>query len=314
MLSRRNIRIKVLQQLYAFQQQEQLSLPNSVKSLKEHFNNIYDIYYFCLEFLSDFNTYLESEREIETQKYFPSKTHILKTHVIDKLDFYNALKESEDFRLCKSKSKHNWQQHGNLFDKLFEDLVQYDFFIEYNIFDEPSLDAQKTFLTNLYELLFNEFDLFDSILSDEYVLWEDDSADVLQSIIKTIDKFYEKQKLTIEKPAAKQLEAMQFGEELLSKCVVEKDFLDDLISKNTSNWDSERLTIMDIIMLRMALSEFLYFETIPPKATINEYLDIAKVYSTPKSHVFLNGVLDKIRKLLVEDGKMIKSGIGLKND
>jgi N utilization substance protein B len=90
--------------------------------------------------------------------------------------------------------------------------------------------------------------------------------------------------------------------------------LDDLISKNTSNWDSERLTIMDIIMLRMALSEFLYFETIPPKATINEYLDIAKVYSTPKSHVFLNGVLDKIRKLLVEDGKLIKSGIGLKND
>lgn len=314
MLSRRNIRIKVLQQLYAFQQQEQLSLPNSIKSLKHNFNSIYDIYYFSLDFLIDFNTYLESEREIETQKYFPSKQQILKTHAIDKLAFYKALEESDEFRLAKSKAKHNWQQHGNLFDKLFEDLVQYDFFIDYHIFDEPSLDSQKVFLTNLYEFLFNEFELFESVLSDEYVLWEDDSADILQSIIKTIDKFYEKQKLSIEKPAAKQLEAMQFGEELLSKCVIEKDYLDDLISNNTSNWDSERLTLMDIIMLRMALSEFLYFETIPPKATINEYLDIAKIYSTPKSHVFLNGVLDKIRKILTENGKLIKTGIGLKNE
>jgi transcription antitermination protein NusB len=314
MLSRRNIRIKVLQQLYAFQQQESPSLPNTIKQLQSSFKGIYQVYYFAIEFLEDFNTYLESEREIELQKYFPSKTHIHKTKAIERLDFYQSLIKSEDFKLYKVQSKYNWRNHGNLFDKLFEDIVQYDFFIEYDIFETPSADIQKQFLTNLYEVIFNEFELFESIMSDEYILWDDDSADVLQAIIKSIDKFYDKGKLSIEKPEPKQTEGMIFGEDLLKKCIVDKEYIDDLIKNNISNWDSERLTIMDIIMLRMALSEFLYFESIPPKATINEYLDIAKIYSTPKSHIFINGVLDKIRKTLIDNGKMIKTGIGLKNE
>jgi N utilization substance protein B len=90
--------------------------------------------------------------------------------------------------------------------------------------------------------------------------------------------------------------------------------LDELIHENTSNWDAERLTINDVIMLRMALVEFMYFETIPPKVTINEYLDIAKAYSTPKSHLFLNGVLDKIRITLTQSGQINKTGRGLKNE
>jgi transcription antitermination protein NusB len=314
MLSRRNIRIKVLQQLYAFQQQESPSLPNTLKQLKSTFLDVYNIYYFSLDFIRDFNNFLESEREAETQKYFPSKSHIHKTKAFERLDYFQALDKSDEFRQYNINSKFNWRQHGNLFDKLFEDIVQYDFFIEYNIFEVPTAEAQKIFLTNFYEMLFNEFELFESIMSDEYVLWDDDCADVLQAIIKSVDKYYDKEKLVVEKPEIKQTEGMIFGEDLLKKCVVEKDFIDDLIKNNISNWDSERLTMLDILMLRMALSEFLYFETIPPKATINEYLDIAKIYSTPKSHVFINGVLDKIRKTLLENGQMIKSGIGLKNE
>lgn len=314
MLSRRNIRIKVLQQLYAFQQQENQSLPNAIKYLKNNFNDVYNIYYFSLEFLEHLNTYLESERNAETEKYFPSKAHIRKTHSIEKLDFFKALTEDQNFKLYKMKVKYSWKEHGNLFNKFFEDIIQYDFFTEFDIFDVPAPEIQRNFLTNLYELAFNEFDLFESAVSEEYFLWDDDSADVLQAIIKCIDKFYKKGKLSIEKPELKQIEGMTFGEEMLKKCVIEKEYINDFIKENISNWDSERLTLTDIIMLRMAISEFLYFETIPPKATINEYLDIAKVYSTPKSHIFLNGVLDKIRIQLQQSGKMIKSGIGLKNE
>lgn len=112
----------------------------------------------------------------------------------------------------------------------------------------------------------------------------------------------------------KQIEDIQFGAKLFEKCIVNREQLDEVILSNTANWDSERLTINDMIMLRMALAEFLYFETIPPKVTINEYLDIAKSYSTPKSHLFLNGVLDKIRIVLNEKGQINKIGRGLKNE
>lgn len=314
MLSRRNIRIKVLQHLYAFQQQDASSVPAFHKQLDKQFKDFYKFYYFALHFLKDFNTFLESEKEIELEKYFPNKNHVRNTEMLKRLDFFKALDESTIFEELCGKLPYDWKKHGDLFDRAFIDLVQYDFFTDFSVFDQPSPEIQKTFLINLYEFLFNEFELFDNAMEDEYINWEDDGADILKAVINTVSGFYDKNRLKIESPGDKQREDIHFGIQLFEKCIVNKDALDELILSNTANWDSERLTINDIIMLRMALSEFLYFETIPPKVTINEYLDIAKSYSTPKSHLFLNGVLDKIRIVLTETGRINKTGRGLKND
>lgn len=314
MLSRRNIRIKVLQQLYAFQQQDAQSVPAFHKQLDKQFQNYYKFYYFALQFLRDLDVFLESEREIESEKYFPNKNHIRNSEVMKRLDFFKALNESQEFEVLCGKLPYDWRRHGDLFDRVFIDLVQYDFFIDFSVFDEPSSDVQRDFLINLYEFLFNEFELFDNAMEDEYINWEDDSADILKAVVNTITGFYDKKRLKIESIGEKQREDIQFGISLFEKCIVNKEHLDEIILSNTANWDSERLTINDMIMLRMALCEFLYFETIPPKVTINEYLDIAKSYSTPKSHLFLNGVLDKVRIILNENGKINKTGRGLKND
>jgi N utilization substance protein B len=314
MLSRRNIRIKVLQQLYAFQQQDAPSVPAFTKILDKQFTDLYRFYYFALQFLMDFNTFLESEKEIELEKYFPNKNHIRNTEVLGKLDFFKALANDKQFEELCGKLPYDWKRHGDMFNHIFIDMVQYDFFTDLMVFDEPSDDIQKNFLLNLYEFLFNEFELFDHAMESEYLYWEDDSADVLKAVVHAIQSFYEKKRLKVESVAEKQREDMRFGIQLFEKCIINKDYLDELIAQNTSNWDSERLTMMDVIMLRMSLSEFLYFETIPPKVSINEYLDIAKSYSTPKSHLFLNGVLDKIRISLTESGKINKSGRGLKNE
>lgn len=314
MLSRRNIRIKVLQHLYAYQQQEANSVPAFNKLLDKHFNEYYKFYYFTLRFLVDFDTFLESEREIELEKYFPNKTHIRNTEVLKRVEFFKALEASEDFVALCGKLPYDWKKHGDLFDRVFIDLVQYEFFKEFSIFDQPDAEAQKNFLINFYEFLFNEFELFDHAMEDEYIHWEDDSADILKAVIGTITSFYERGRLKLERMGEKQLEDVQFGSKLFEKCIINKETLDDVILSNTTNWDSERLTINDMIMLRMALAEFLYFETIPPKVTINEYLDIAKSYSTPKSHLFLNGVLDKIRIVLSDKGQINKTGRGLKNE
>ncbi|MCC6818923.1 MAG: transcription antitermination protein NusB, partial [Bacteroidia bacterium] len=260
------------------------------------------------------NTFLESEKDIEVDKYFPNKSHIRNTSALTRLDFFNALEASEDFVSLCGKLPYDWRKHGDLFDRIFVDLVQYEFFKEFSIFEEPTAEAQKEFLINLYEFLFNEFELFDNAMEDEYLHWEDDSADILKAVISTITSFYDRGRLKIESKGEKQIEDIQFGTSLFEKCIVYKEQLDEVILANTANWDSERLTINDMIMLRMALSEFLYYETIPPKVTINEYLDIAKSYSTPKSHLFLNGVLDKIRIILNDTGKINKSGRGLKNE
>lgn len=314
MLSRRNIRIKVLQQLYAFQQQDASSVPAFLKTLEKQFSDLYKFYYFSLHFLIDFHTFLESEKEIEIEKYFPNKNHIRNTEVLNRLDFFNALSSDKGFEELCGKLPYDWRRHGDLFDRIFIDLVQYDFFTDFMILDQPPADMQKDFLVNLYEFLFNEFELFDHAMETEYLYWDDDSADILKAVIHAVQSFYDKERLKVENIGDKQREDIQFGLHLFEKCIVNKEYLDDLIFKNTSNWDSERLTLTDVIMLRMALCEFLYFETIPPKVSINEYLDIAKSYSTPKSHLFLNGVLDKIRIILMESGKINKSGRGLKNE
>ena len=219
-----------------------------------------------------------------------------------------------DYEQYTAKLPFDWRKYGELFNRLFIDLVQYDFFIDYSVFDEPSPEVQKDFMIQLYEFLFNEFELFTQNMEDEYICWDDDSADVLKSIVSTINQFYDQKKFKIEGIQSKQREDIQFGLELFEKAIINQSILDEMIHQNTSNWDAERLTINDVIMLRMALVEFMYFETIPPKVTINEYLDIAKAYSTPKSHLFLNGVLDKIRITLTESGQINKSGRGLKNE
>lgn len=314
MLSRRNIRIKVLQTLYSFQQQEGKSIPQFQKELNKQFTRYYDFYYYTLLFIEDFNHYLESEKELEMAKYFPAKSFIRNTECIQRLDFFNKLEDSEDFGLKTSKLAFNWQNHGELMNRIFIDLVQYDFFAEFSVFDEPNAEIQKNFLINLYEFLFNEFEMFGQTMEDEYPNWDDDSADILKAIINTITNFYEKDRLKLEVMGDKQVEDREFGLTLLEKCIADKDRFDEIILANTANWDSERLTINDMIMLRMALCEFLDFETIPPKVTINEYLDIAKLYSTPKSHLFLNGVLDKTRMVLEKSGRLNKSGRGLKNE
>lgn len=313
MLSRRNIRIKVLQQLYAYTQQDSNSLPLFSKQLDTRFKEFYQFYYFNLQFLDKFNTYLESEKDIELEKYFPNKNVIRNTEVLKRTDFYNELIKNEEFVNLSSKLPFSWDKHGEMFNHIFTDMVQYDFFIDFSVFDTPTAEQQKEFLTNLYEFLFNEFELYDSVMEEEYVFWNDDSADTLKTIVRHIDHFYATGKIKFEAINNKQKEDIEFGKQLFEKCIVEKESLDELTQNNSPNWDPERLTLTDMLMLRMAVCEFLHFETIPPKVSINEYLDIAKAYSTPKSHLFINGVLDKLRILLTDAGKIKKTGRGLVN-
>lgn len=313
MLSRRNIRIKALQQLYAFTQQEADSLPQFKKQLENRFKEMFQFNYFILKFMDDFNVYLESEKDIELAKYFPNKNFIRSTEVFKKLDFFKALEDSEEFVALAAKLPFSWKKHGEVFNRIFTDLVQYDFFIDFNVFDTPDAGQQKEFMTHLYEYLFNECELFESTMEEEYTAWDDDNADILKAVIKMIDTFYSSDKMRFEQISSKQKEDIDFGLLLFEKCIVYREMLDEMIQKNAPNWDPERLTVTDMLMLRMALAEFLYFETIPPKVSINEYLDIAKMYSTPKSHLFINGVLDKLRITLTENGKIQKSGRGLIN-
>ncbi len=313
MLSRRNIRIKVLQQLYAYTQQDSISLPEFSKQLNTRFREFPQFFYYSLQFLDSFNSYLESEKDIEAEKYFPNKNTIRTTEIFKKVDFFTVLEGNEEFALLSDKSRFSWKQHGDMFNHIFTDIVQYDFFIDFNVYDSPTAEQQKEFLTNLYEFLFNEFELYESAMENEYVFWDDDSADILKAIVRLIDHFYASGKLKFEPLNSKQKEDIEFGIQLFEKCIVEKESLDILTRNNSPNWDPERLTLTDTLMLRMAVCEFLYFETIPPKVSINEYLDIAKAYSTPKSHLFINGVLDKLRIMLTESGKIKKTGRGLVN-
>ena len=144
MLSRRNIRIKVLQNLYAYKQQEAQSIPFFQKALEQQFKTFYQFYYFNLSFLDDFNHFLESERAIESEKYFPNKQVIRNTQFIDRLSFYQTMVKDADYEQYTAKLPFDWRKYGELFNRLFIDLVQYDFFIDYSVIEYVLRNTDST--------------------------------------------------------------------------------------------------------------------------------------------------------------------------
>jgi len=302
MISRRNIRVKVMQTLYTAESLEGLTKPGEPqKILQQHFDQTRSLLVYLNWFLMEVARYAETEAHKRASKHLPTAEDLNVNTKIAGNDLLWKLMEDPGLREQFEKDKPELRGDIELVRKVYLDLVQTPEYAQY--IATPLREKQE-------ERKILEFILNDLILANEVVVaqieenfsnWDDDGELVVQLLAGYLQKpgsYDFKNLLSADKA--------QFAKALLQTVIEKTEHLQSIIVPKLKNWDPERIAHLDMVLMKMGVAEFLYFETIPPKVTINEYIDLAKEYSTPQSGQFVNGILDNIHKELVQQGKMQK--------
>lgn len=311
MLNRRFLRIKALQALYSFAQEENPDAAAYRRRLLSGLEKTYELYLFLMAFPSEFKTFITDERALETGKYIPSSKQLETLQLIIDNKAIAIIENNIALQSELAKHKIGWTGHQDLMRKIWMELKVHPLFTSYVESTPASFKTDKAFIANLMEWLIAEFELFESFLEDKYLNWDDDQILVLKTIQKTIQGMHDKSKSILPDKHKDEEEDIKFLKDLFDLCVENQDELMHLIAVKTKNWDQDRIAVVDLILMKMALCEVLYFPFIPVKVSINEYLELAKLYSTPNSHGFINGILDKVQLDLRKSDRINKLGRGL---
>ena len=312
MFNRRFLRIKVFQALYAFSQDEKANRSTYEKNLLKSLNKTYDLYIFLLAFPVEFKYYLLNEFDVQTLKHFPDESIIapirtlLKNKAIVQIDRSELLKEK-----LKDLSE-QWNGAADLFKSILTQLKENSLYLDYIRSAEHTFAEDRKFLSEVFEIIIADSESFTQYIEEHFINWEDDQVIVTLAILKSIHAVKENGgNGFIGKFDMKEEEDLDFMKKLFQYTINENDDILKLIADKTKNWEAERIAIVDMMLMKMALCEILMFPQIPVKVSINEYLELAKIYSTPNSHSFINGVLDKIQIDLKAENKINKTGRGL---
>jgi N utilization substance protein B len=307
MISRRNIRVKVMQTLYTVQTMEQELIPDtsatgdSQKILKEHLDQTRSLLIYLIYFLTELTRYAETDAHQRAAKHLPSAEDLHVNIKIAGNELLHKILEDPALKEQFAKEKPALICDKELLRRIYHTLAETSEYKTYTA--QPVRDKAQE--KKIIEFILNDLMLanetFVSHAEDNFCNWDDDGEMIVQLLAGYLQKpgSYNFNKLMSDD---KEL----FAKNLLQTVLEKGEHLQSLIKPKLKNWDSERIALLDMILMKMGVAEFLYFETIPPKVTINEYIDLAKDYSTSQSGQFVNGILDNIHKELVQDGKMKK--------
>jgi N utilization substance protein B len=315
MLARRNLRVKVFQSLYASRLKGETTPQNVKEEFKYNIEQFVAMFDFLLTFPCHFNDYLLSEKDIELEKYFPKEESIKTLSTFDKNPLVHQIEQDGVLKVRTQRAKFNWNNYGEMFFKIYKKIILEPFFIDYQTFDNPTPEQSRDFLVKMYGYLFESNTDFEEEIVNIYLDWDNDVIIFYKMLKACLYEMVEKNGVVPQyhhynNPADDE----EFVETLLVQTVLnEKEYL-SIMSGVTSNWDTDRIAKTDIILMQMALTEFMYMPQVPLKVTINEYLDLAKTFSTNRSHVFVNGVLDRIKNILIQENRISKEGRGLRDN
>lgn len=311
MLNRRFLRIKAFQALYSFSREEHGDAIAYRRRLLSGLEKTYELYLFLLSFGQEFRQFLVQEFEMEKAKFIPSDVMKEKYRLMLDNRAILILENSVSFNEALKSNKVQWTNHLDLFRQIWNELKNHPMILNYEKLGKYTLETDKALLGNMLEWLIAEFELFDSFVEDRYANWEDDQVLVLKTLQKNMQFIKENSNRVLPDKHKDEEEDIKFLKDLFDLCVQHDEELMTLIAAKTKNWDQDRIALVDLILMKMTLCELLYFPFIPVKVSINEYLELAKLYSTPNSHGFINGVLDKVQIDLRKDNKILKLGRGL---
>jgi transcription antitermination protein NusB len=303
MISRRNIRVKVMQTIYTVSTLETDMRPGEPqKILQQHFDQTRSLLVYLTWFLAEVARYAETDAHQRASKHLPTADDLNVNIKIAGNEVLWKMLDDAELKKQFTNQKPQLIADKELIRKiyyLFTETPEYKAYINKSARDKNEEKKIIEFILN--DLLLTN-DLFITHIEENFSNWDDDGEMVVQLLAGYINKpgsLQFDQMLTADKA--------QFAKSLLQTVLDKNDHLQELIIPKLKNWDPERIALLDMIMMKMGVAEFLYFETIPPKVTINEYIDLAKEYSTQQSGQFVNGILDNIHKDLVQQGKMHKT-------
>lgn len=307
MINRVLIRIRVIQVLYSTYLNESGDLKKAETELMFSLQKSYDLYYYLLALLIEITDTHTRRLESRKAKLLPTDEDINpNTRLSDNL-FIKQLKSNEQFNKYVSDRPQSWEDHENYVRSLLEKILNSDIYAEYLANEVSDYDTDREFWRKVFKTFIYCEEQLDDLLEDDNLFWNDDIEIVQSFVIKTIKKFDpEKGANQPLLPMFKDEEDRQFAIKLLRETMFNVKLAREYIDKYAKNWESERIAFMDMIIMQTAVSELLAFPSVPINVTMNEYINIAKSYSTHKSSSFINGILDSIVTELKSENKLLK--------
>lgn len=308
MLSRRQIRIKVLQALYAFFQAEKSDLGIAEREMIRSIDKVYDLYIYMLLFLKELADADQNDADDLHRKFFPDKDELAAKRRLFDLKFILAMDEDAAFKREANRTRLSWQKEQDLIRKIFLEVKKSE---EYREFLKNEDASEKDFLTGILKKYVEKSEPVQHHIEEENIFWPEDYEFIMHVIARTIRSYYDQNKFELAPLYKDEEDDKEFARKLFNQTILHNKEFEASISERTKNWEVDRIALMDILILKMALTELTSFSNIPVKVTINEYIDISKDFSTPKSKQFVNGVIDKLAADYKEQGKIVKTGRGL---
>ncbi|WP_375587834.1 transcription antitermination factor NusB [Flagellimonas aurea] len=314
MLTRRHIRVKVMQCIYALVQSKDDSLQKQEKFLRVSIENMYVLYLLILSLLAELHRLAEKHVSHASKKYvateedkYPNPEKFVKNRLLLQLVNNEALKNE----LSKRKLD-NWYLNDEYVKIIYKEIMASEIYKEYMLNGADDYTDDRDVVLQLFKEIIAPNEKIYDYFEDDKLTWVDDFPIVNTFLVKRLKKAKPDSGDRFFLPALlKDQQDMDFANDLLIKTLLNDGKWEKEIEGKTPNWDNDRIAEIDSIILKMAICELLNFPSIPEKVTLNEYLEIAKEYSTPKSSIFINGVLDKLAKEYKSDGRLQKIGRGL---
>lgn len=273
-----------------------------IKLLQRHFDDSKELLVYLTYFLTEVAGYAETDSYNRSNKHLPTEEDL---HVNTKIAGNEVLwkiKENTSFQQAIGKIKPNQKIDKELVKKIYHNLVDDPHYKEYIRVNERNHIKEKEILEFILNDLMLSDEVFTSHIEENFINWDDDADMVIQTLRNFLQKTSSANFAEVISP-----DKWDFAKNLLNTLLEKEKHLESFIVPKLKNWDPERIAALDMIIMKLGVAEFLYFETIPPKVTINEYIDIAKEYSTQQSGQFVNGILDNIHKELVQQNKLHKT-------
>ena len=307
MINRVLIRLKIIQVVYAYYKNSGKSIKAAEDEVFFSLSKAYDLYKFLLQLIAALTHYASDRIAFNMRKVRPTEEDINPN-----LKFVNnriavQIEQNEELKKFSEKSKLDWVNYSDFLRRLLDTIIESEIYKEYMASETSSYEEDRELWRKLYKNFIFDNEELDALLEELSLYWNDDKAIVDTFVLKTIKRFNEEEGAEQQLlPEYKDDEDIEFAHKLFKATIQNADVYREMMSNSSKNWDMTRLAFMDVVIMQTALAEVMTFPKIPLNVTLNEYVEIAKYYSTPKSSSFINGLLDTIIKKLQKEEKINK--------
>ncbi len=308
MINRILIRIRVIQIVYAWYQNRDKDLNQVERELLLGLQKSYDLYYYLLQLMIEITDLHEERVNTKKNKFLPTHEDLNPNMHIINNQFISQLRNNSMFVSYTANRPMSWELNQNFARGILDKIIESDTYKEYAELAKPTYNDDKEFWRKSFRTFIHRNEELDDILEDESIFWNDDIEIVQSFVLKTIKQFNKTAgEDFILLPMFNDDEDRDYATTLLRETLANGQKYREMIAKNADNWDFERIAFMDVVIMQVAVAELYKFENIPIRVTLNEYIDLAKSYSTPKSSTFINGVLDAIVTEMKKDKTIFKN-------